>query len=261
MCAGLATDSVEMKIATIHGITAIYTKKIGIEMEFSLGVLEVVLMLLYEKRQELYKAIVEFCRRFVFAVESKNSSHILATIIQQLFKADVESKMEHRSILKHFLLKLAKKFGREVVEKLIPADDRKILSNAIKTEKRERRQKREKQQQRRLQMQQAKKKQENEEESDEEVEDDDVEGMDEEIEQGEELKELDNTDNLLLKYDLEKENFHFEQEKLHIKANLKKAKQEQKGEDYVSVGEGGLIIVREDPKRSREIRADEGAVE
>ena len=34
--------------------------------------------------------------------------------------------------------------------------------------------------------------------------------MDEEV-QDEELQQLDNTDNLLLKYDLEKENFHFEE--------------------------------------------------
>lgn len=68
--------------------------------------------------------------------------------------------MEHRSILKHLLLKLAKKFGRDVIDKMIPSEDRKILSNAIKTEKRERRQKREKQLQRRLQAQEAKKKQE-----------------------------------------------------------------------------------------------------
>lgn len=94
-------------------------------------------MLLYQKKSELYKAIVEFSRRFVFSVDtSKTTNHVLSTIIEQLFKADVDSKMEHRSILKHFLLKLAKKFGRAVIEKMIPADDRKILSNAIKTENR-----------------------------------------------------------------------------------------------------------------------------
>lgn len=35
--------------------------------------------------------------------------------------------------------------------------------------------------------------------------------MDEENQDQEDLRELDNTDNLLLKYDLEKENFHFEE--------------------------------------------------
>ena len=51
MCAGLATDSVEMKIATINGITAIYNKKLNVDIEFSLGILEIILMLLYEKKQ------------------------------------------------------------------------------------------------------------------------------------------------------------------------------------------------------------------
>jgi len=46
----------------------------------------------------------------------------------------LNSKLDNRSILKHFLLKLTKRFGRELTEKMIPADDRKILSNAIKLE-------------------------------------------------------------------------------------------------------------------------------
>jgi hypothetical protein len=36
------------------------------------------------------------------------------------------------------------------------------------------------------------------------------------IEEDDKLEQLDNTNNLLLKYDLEKENFHFEEEKLNI---------------------------------------------
>lgn len=36
-----------------------------------------------------------------------------------------------------------------------------------------------------------------------------------------------------------------------MKVALKKAKLEKRGEDYVSFGEGGMIIVKEDPKRSR----------
>lgn len=57
--------------------------------------------------------------------------------------------------MKHFLLKLTKRFGREEVEKMIPAEDRKILSNAIKTENRERRKKKEKQMQKRLEAEKA----------------------------------------------------------------------------------------------------------
>ena len=44
MCAGLATDYVEIKIATIHGITALYMRKVHVEIEFSLGILEIILM-------------------------------------------------------------------------------------------------------------------------------------------------------------------------------------------------------------------------
>jgi len=50
------------------------------------------------------------------------------------------------------------------------------------------------------------------------------------------LQALENTDNLLLKYDLEKENFHFEEKKLNIineQRNLRKQKEQQKREDVV----------------------------
>lgn len=73
-------------------------------------------MLLYEQKGEIYKAVIEFCRRFIFANEkSKQINHILSTVLQQLFKADLGSKLENRSILKHFLLKITKKFGRDTV--------------------------------------------------------------------------------------------------------------------------------------------------
>lgn len=73
-------------------------------------------MLLYEQRSEIYKAIVEFCRRFIFSFEkTKQINHILSTVLEQLFKADLGSKLENRSILKHFLLKLTKRFGRETI--------------------------------------------------------------------------------------------------------------------------------------------------
>ncbi len=51
-------------------------------------------MLLYEQKGEIYKAVIEFCRRFIFANEkSKQINHILSTVLQQLFKADLGSKL------------------------------------------------------------------------------------------------------------------------------------------------------------------------
>ena len=71
-------------------------------------------------------------------------------------------------------------------------------------------------------------------------------------EEQEQLQELNNTDNLLLKYDLEKENFHFEEDKLQMKSNMKKNKQVKKDDEDVTFGENGIMIVREDPRRSRD---------
>ena len=51
--------------------------------------------------------------------------------------------MEHRSVLRHFLIKLCKKHGRELVEQLVPAAHRKMLAHTLKMENREKRKKRE----------------------------------------------------------------------------------------------------------------------
>lgn len=67
----------------------------------------------------------------------------------------------------------------------------------------------------------------------------------------EQLEALENTDNLLLKYDLQKENFHFEEKKLNIlneQRNLRKQKEQQQREDVV-FDEDGFMVVRDDFKR------------
>lgn len=74
---------------------------------------------------------------------------MLPNLITELFTVDEDSKMEERSILKHFLLKLVKKHDRQVIENMITQEDRKILSNAIKVENRLKKKKREQNQLRR----------------------------------------------------------------------------------------------------------------
>jgi hypothetical protein len=67
------------------------------------------------------------------------------------------------------------------------------------------------------------------------------------------LQALENTDNLLLKYDLEKENFHFEEKKLNIineQRSIRKQKELQKQEDVV-FDENGFMVVRDDLKRRK----------
>ena len=47
-----------MKIATINGLSLICSKKYDLGLEFSLKILETVMILFGEKRSELYKAIL-----------------------------------------------------------------------------------------------------------------------------------------------------------------------------------------------------------
>ncbi len=57
-----------MKLATINGLSLICVKKYNLGLEFSLKILETVMLLFGEKRSELYKAILEYSRKFVFTL-------------------------------------------------------------------------------------------------------------------------------------------------------------------------------------------------
>ena len=50
ICVGLTSESVEMKVATLNGLSFIWSKHILVEADFALGMLEIVLMLLHERR-------------------------------------------------------------------------------------------------------------------------------------------------------------------------------------------------------------------
>lgn len=51
--------------------------------------------------------------------------------------------MENRSILRHFLIKLTKKHGKDALEEMIPQAHRKMLSHTLKMETREKKKKKE----------------------------------------------------------------------------------------------------------------------
>lgn len=57
-------------------------------------------------------------------------------MLKLLFEEDEEGKMENRSILRHFLIKLSKKHGKEALEAMIPQDHRKMFTHALKMENR-----------------------------------------------------------------------------------------------------------------------------
>jgi hypothetical protein len=142
VCAGLVGERSEMKLATLAGLGVIIARGYCTEDIFK-EVLEIVLLLLREKRQELYKGVVEFCRRGVVALPIEQQLVYLPNVIQSLFEEDEEGKMEHRSVLRHFLIKLTKKHGREQIELMVPQAHRKMLAHTLKMENREKRKKRE----------------------------------------------------------------------------------------------------------------------
>ncbi len=78
------------------------------------------------------------------------------------------------------------------------------------------------------------------------------------------LMALENADNnLLLKYDLQKENFHFEEKRVNIlneQRNLRKQKEIEKREDVV-FDEDGFMVVKEDSRRRRRDQTEENKID
>jgi hypothetical protein len=116
ICAGFTSNRTEIKVATIHVLVQVVLKKdLGLEKNFLHEVFDLVVMLLKEKKHEIYKAVIDFGKKYIMKLEKTEQLTILPDFIKNLFIADEESKMEERSILKHFLLKLVKKHDRDVV--------------------------------------------------------------------------------------------------------------------------------------------------
>lgn len=87
VCAGLVGDRSEMKLATLAGLAAIVAKG-HCSSEVFTEVLEIVLLLLREKKQELYRGVVEFCRRGLGALSVAEQSGHLAPVLKALFEDD-----------------------------------------------------------------------------------------------------------------------------------------------------------------------------
>jgi hypothetical protein len=97
--------------------------------------------LLQEKKQELYKGVVEYCKRAILSLSIENQKIYLPTVLQLLFEEDEEGKMDNISILRHFLIKLTKKHGKDEIEHMIPQQHRKMLTHTLKMETREKKKK------------------------------------------------------------------------------------------------------------------------
>jgi hypothetical protein len=75
-----------------------------------------VLLLLQEKKHDIYKGVVEYCKKTILSLPVEKQKELLPTVLKLLFEEDEEGKMENRSILRHFLIKLCKKHGKEAIE-------------------------------------------------------------------------------------------------------------------------------------------------
>lgn len=94
ICAGFTSTRTEIKLATIYGLAQIILKKdLTLEKPFLQEVFELVLILLKEKKHEIYKAVIDYSKKYLFKLEKSEQLLILPNLITELFTVDEESKM------------------------------------------------------------------------------------------------------------------------------------------------------------------------
>lgn len=169
--------------------------------------------------------------------------------MKSLFEIDENSKDLFRSKIRHLLAKYIKKFGKETVEKAMPEQHVKFIRAIVKTEKNEVKKRKE-----------AKRKLKESNEFKKTKKTINFDGIEEEEDEGRKTKkekedgfgvqyqameeENEDANNLLLKYDMEKERFHFVEHPLaRIKEKIKKEEIIKKNRDFDLVK--GKIIVKE----------------
>lgn len=173
----------------------------------------------------------------------------LPELLKNLFEIDVESKNLFRSKIRHLLAKLIKKVGKDVMESSIPKEHVKFVKYIVKNEKMEvKKRKNQKLKMKAMFEELAEKKLKQREKKKDGMEEESENSEDENIKDNfgvqyiEDNKEDNN--NLLLRYDLEQEKFHFTEHPLNkLKEKIKKEEEMKKVKDLEILK--GKIVVRE----------------
>ena len=169
-----------------------------------------------------------------------------------LFEEDEEGKLDNISILRHFMIKLTKKHGKDQLDQMIPQQHRKMLTHTLKLENREKKKKKELKLARMKQWQEENDRK-HKDDSSEYESGEEVEHKEEAMDIEEPLEELDNTNNLLLKYDLDKEQFHFKPE---LRGKQIVEKRPAANTDEITFDNNGIMII-EERKRARNFNNEE----
>ncbi|CAD8128275.1 unnamed protein product [Paramecium sonneborni] len=256
--AGLAAQSNVMKADAVATISLLVDKfYTNLKTEFIEEMTKLILLLLKEQNNEIFKSIILYVKVLI------KHRHILNQyLFSQLLNIDEVSRDKNIIILKRLLMKLSKAYT-VTAESLIPQEHIKLFKNAIKIEKQQKKKKNKRDQERELNKQKwQEKKNKKQKDSDFESDEESDEQQDQKQQQGGMETEVEVENNLLLKYDFKKEQFHFEDAIKQKKKVQEKEQQKQSTIQPLVEYKDGKVIVNEQKevlgqkRRREEVNSD-----
>jgi len=251
-----------MKSAAIKSAgRALFAAKLQVSETFKTELMSLTMLLLREKNREIYKSVLAFLKMYIKVITKDQLREQLPGIFTALFTWDEDGLDSNLALVKFFIEKMLRKLDQETVENAVPQDHRKLVKHVSKMERQEKKKKLDKKNERtsksqfedafnRVLNKISKKSKRNAKFSGKTGDDDDDdEGATvihhRQRQDGMQIEpSMNNENNLLLRFDAEKERFHFEEHPV-VKIRAQRAKQQELAkEDVFFDDKTGKLIVQ-----------------
>jgi ribosomal RNA-processing protein 12 len=140
--AGLAGSAAHTVSATITAMTRIlYHFRESLTENTIAELVETMDIFLKSQNREIVRSVLGFVKVCVISLPTKLVQPRLATLIPNLLSWSHEHKAHLQAKVKHIFERMIRRFGAELIEKLTPEKDRKLVTNIRKTRERRKKKK------------------------------------------------------------------------------------------------------------------------
>jgi ribosomal RNA-processing protein 12 len=140
--AGLAGTAAHTVSATITAITRIlYHFRESLTENTIAELVETMDIFLKSQNREIVRSVLGFVKVCVISLPTKLVQPRLATLIPNLLSWSHEHKAHLQAKVKHIFERMIRRFGADLIEKLTPEKDRKLVTNIRKTRERRKKKK------------------------------------------------------------------------------------------------------------------------
>ncbi|KAJ8102876.1 NUC173 domain-containing protein [Lipomyces tetrasporus] len=140
--AGLAGTTPHMISATITALSRLlYQYKNILEGKVVSEIVATIDLFLTSKNREIVKAALGFVKVMVTSLPKEHVEPRLETLVPNLLEWAHEHHARFKLKVKHLIERLVRRFGVEMIERVFPEDDKKLLTNIRKSKERARRRK------------------------------------------------------------------------------------------------------------------------